>query len=400
MISKLAVNDLEDHAYTGRVVFVRVDFNVPIKNGKITDDTRIKAALPTINYLRERGARLVLASHLGRPKGKVVPELSLKPVAEHLSAVLGVDVKFADDCVGEKVDRMKSELKDGEILVLENLRFHAEEKKNDPEFAKALSNGVDIYVNDAFGTAHRAHASTYGMAVHFDIRLAGLLMARELEVLSKVRENPASPFVIVLGGAKVADKIGIIQNLLPRADKFLIGGGMAYTFLKALGHKIGKSLLDEEHLELVKKFMSRDSEKFLLPVDHIVTDNIENGEIREISERDIPDGWIGVDIGPKTIELYKNALPNTGTIFWNGPMGIFERDEFARGTVEIAKSIADSTAKGAFSVTGGGDTVSAIHKAGLESGLFSHVSTGGGATLEFLAGKELPAVSVLSDKNY
>ncbi len=399
MISKLSIRDLEDVTYRGRVVFVRVDFNVPIKDGVITDDTRVRAALPTINYLRESGARLVLASHLGRPKGKVVPELSLKPVAEHLSELLGIEVKFASDCVGEEVDRMKEELRDGDILVLENLRFHAEEKKNDPEFARALANGVDIYVNDAFGTAHRAHASTYGMAIHFDIRLAGLLMAKEIEALSKVRENPDKPFIVVLGGAKVADKIEIIQNLMPKADKFLIGGGMAYTFLKALGHEIGNSLLDEGHLNLVKGFMDEAPDKFLLPIDHIVTDKLEGGEVKEISEQDIPDGWMGVDIGPKTIELYRKALPEKGTIFWNGPMGVFEIEQFSRGTVEMAKAIAQATQKGAYSVTGGGDTVSAIHKAGLKNSDFSHVSTGGGATLEFLAGKELPAISVLSDKN-
>ncbi len=399
MIRKLAINDLEDSAYAGRVVFVRVDFNVPIKDGEIKDDTRIRAALPTINYLRERNARLVLASHLGRPKGKVVPELSLKPVAEHLGKLLGIEVRFAPDCVGEEVDRMKSELKDGEILLLENLRFHAEEKKNDPEFAKALANNINIYVNDAFGTAHRAHASTYGMAQYFDLRLAGLLMAKEISVLSKVRENPEKPFIVILGGAKVADKIGIIQNLLPKADKFIIGGGMAYTFLKAKGIAIGNSLLDEEHVELVRGFLQEEPDKFLLPVDHVVAERIEADAETKIVGPDIPNGWIGVDIGPETIKLYREAIPSEGTIFWNGPMGVFEIEAFAKGTVEIARAVADATAKGAYSVTGGGDTVSAIHKAGLKDSDFSHVSTGGGATLEFLAGKELPAIEVLNDKN-
>ncbi len=399
MIKKLAINDIEDHAYAGRTIFIRVDFNVPLKDGVIKDDTRIRAALPTINYLRERGGKLVLASHLGRPKGKVVPELSLKPVAEHLSNLIGAEVKFAPDCVGEEVEKLKSELKDGEILLLENLRFHAEEKKNDPDFARALAEGIDIYVNDAFGTAHRAHASTYGIAQFIDLRLAGLLMARELEALSRVRENPERPFVVVLGGAKVADKIGIISNLLPRADKFIIGGGMAYTFLKAKGVAIGNSLLDEEHLELVKGFLNSHGDKFLLPVDHLVAKSIEEGAETKIVGQDIPNGWIGVDIGPETIKNYAQAIPESGTVFWNGPMGVFEIDSFAKGTIELAKAIASATSSGLYSVTGGGDTVSAIHKAGLKDSDFSHVSTGGGATLEFLAGKELPAVEVLNDKN-
>jgi len=397
-INKLTVKDLDDAAYQGKLIFVRVDFNVPIKDGEIKDDTRIKAALPTIKYLMERGAKLILASHLGRPKGKVKPELSLKPVALRLSQLLGKQVAFVDDCVGPQVDDAKSKLKNGDVLLLENLRFHKEERKNDPDFAAELAKGVSIYVNDAFGTAHRAHASTYGIAQFVDLRLAGLLIAKELEALSKVRENPEKPFVVVLGGAKVADKLGVIQNLMDKADKFLIGGGMAYTFLKAKGVSIGNSLLDEEHLEMVKSFMEKSPEKFVLPIDHLVADKIDETASAEVVDGEIPEGLMGVDIGPKTIKRFCSEIPSGGTVFWNGPMGVFEIDKFAQGTIKIAKAIADATKTGCTTVTGGGDTVSAIHKAGLKDSDFSHVSTGGGATLEFLAGEELPGIEILSDK--
>ena len=397
-INKLTVKDLDDAAYQGKLIFVRVDFNVPIKDGEIKDDTRIKAALPTIKYLMERGAKLILASHLGRPKGEVKPELSLKPVALRLSQLLGKQVAFVDDCVGPQVDDAKSKLKNGDVLLLENLRFHKEERKNDPDFAAELAKGVSIYVNDAFGTAHRAHASIYGISQFVDLRLAGLLIAKELEALSKVRENPEKPFVVVLGGAKVADKLGVIQNLMDKADKFLIGGGMAYTFLKAKGVSIGNSLLDEEHLEMVKSFMEKSPEKFVLPIDHLVADKIDETASAEVVDGEIPEGLMGVDIGPKTIERFCSELPSGGTVFWNGPMGVFEIDKFAQGTIKIAKAIADATKTGCTTVTGGGDTVSAIHKSGLKDSDFSHVSTGGGATLEFLAGKELPGIEILSDK--
>ena len=395
-MKKLTILDLEDSFFKGKRVFVRVDFNVPIKDGKIQDDTRIRKALPTITYLLDREARVILASHLGRPKGERKPELSLRPVAEHLSKILKKEVKFVDDCVGNKVQNAVRALKNGEVILLENLRFHTEETKNDENFSRQLATLCDAYVNDAFGTAHRKHASTYGMAQFVEKRVAGILIKRELEALTKVRENPEKPFVVVLGGAKVKDKIEIIENLLPKADRFLIGGGMAYTFLKARGSSIGNSILDEESLNKVSEFLK--SEKIMLPIDHVAVSEIsENAEIK-IIKGDIEEGLIGVDIGPETLKLYTENIPDHGTLFWNGPMGVFEIDKFSKGSIGIAQAIKEATLKGLYTVIGGGDTVSAIHKAGLEDEDFSHVSTGGGATLEFLAGINLPGIEMLEDK--
>ncbi|RKY98661.1 MAG: phosphoglycerate kinase [Candidatus Hydrothermota bacterium] len=395
-MKKLTILDLEDSFFKGKRVFVRVDFNVPIKDGKIQDDTRIRKALPTITYLLDREARVILASHLGRPKGERKPELSLRPVAEHLSKILKKEVKFVDDCVGNKVQNAVRALKNGEVILLENLRFYTEETKNDENFSRQLAALCDVYVNDAFGTAHRKHASTYGMAQFVEKRVAGILIKRELEALTKVRENPEKPFVVVLGGAKVKDKIEIIENLLPKADRFLIGGGMAYTFLKARGSSIGNSILDEESLNKVSEFLK--SEKILLPIDHVAVSEIsENAEIK-IIKGDIEEGLIGVDIGPETLKLYTENIPDHGTLFWNGPMGVFEIDKFSKGSIGIAQAIKEATSKGLYTVIGGGDTVSAIHKAGLEDEDFSHVSTGGGATLEFLAGINLPGIEMLEDK--
>ena len=395
-MKKLTILDLEDSFFKGKRVFVRVDFNVPIKDGKIQDDTRIRKALPTITYLLDREARVILASHLGRPKGERKPELSLRPVAEHLSKILKKEVKFVDDCVGNKVQNAVRALKNGEVILLENLRFYTEETKNDENFSRQLAALCDVYVNDAFGTAHRKHASTYGMAQFVEKRVAGILIKRELEALTKVRENPEKPFVVVLGGAKVKDKIEIIENLLPKADRFLIGGGMAYTFLKARGSSIGNSILDEESLNKVSEFLK--SEKILLPIDHVAVSEIsENAEIK-IIKGDIEEGLIGVDIGPETLKLYIENIPDHGTLFWNGPMGVFEIDKFSKGSIGIAQAIKEATSKGLYTVIGGGDTVSAIHKAGLEDEDFSHVSTGGGATLEFLAGINLPGIEMLEDK--
>ena len=395
-MKKLTILDLEDSFFKGKRVFVRVDFNVPIKDGKIQDDTRIRKALPTITYLLDREARVILASHLGRPKGERKPELSLRPVAEHLSKILKKEVKFVDDCVGNKVQNAVRALKNGEVILLENLRFYTEETKNDENFSRQLAALCDVYVNDAFGTAHRKHASTYGMAQFVEKRVAGILIKRELEALTKVRENPEKPFVVVLGGAKVKDKIEIIENLLPKADRFLIGGGMAYTFLKARGSSIGNSILDEESLNKVSEFLK--SEKILLPIDHVAVSEIsENAEIK-IIKGDIEEGLIGVDIGPETLKLYTENIPDHGTLFWNGPMGVFEIDKFSKGSIGIAQAIKEATLKGLYTVIGGGDTVSAIHKAGLEDEDFSHVSTGGGATLEFLAGINLPGIEMLEDK--
>ena len=395
-MKKLTILDLEDSFFKGKRVFVRVDFNVPIKDGKIQDDTRIRKALPTITYLLDREARVILASHLGRPKGERKPELSLRPVAEHLSKILKKEVKFVDDCVGNKVQNAVRALKNGEVILLENLRFYTEETKNDENFSRQLAALCDVYVNDAFGTAHRKHASTYGMAQFVEKRVAGILIKRELEALTKVRENPEKPFVVVLGGAKVKDKIEIIENLLPKANRFLIGGGMAYTFLKARGSSIGNSILDEESLNKVSEFLK--SEKILLPIDHVAVSEIsENAEIK-IIKGDIEEGLIGVDIGPETLKLYAENIPDHGTLFWNGPMGVFEIDKFSKGSIGIAQAIKEATSKGLYTVIGGGDTVSAIHKAGLEDEDFSHVSTGGGATLEFLAGINLPGIEMLEDK--
>ena len=395
-MKKLTILDLEDSFFRGKRVFVRVDFNVPIKDGKIQDDTRIRKALPTITYLLDREARVILASHLGRPKGERKPELSLRPVAEHLSKILKKEVKFVDDCVGNKVQNAVRALKNGEVILLENLRFYTEETKNDENFSRQLAALCDVYVNDAFGTAHRKHASTYGMAQFVEKRVAGILIKRELEALTKVRENPEKPFVVVLGGAKVKDKIEIIENLLPKADRFLIGGGMAYTFLKARGSSIGNSILDEESLNKVSEFLK--SEKIMLPIDHVAVSEIsENAEIK-IIKGDIEEGLIGVDIGPETLKLFTENMPDHGTLFWNGPMGVFEIDKFSKGSIGIAQAIKEATSKGLYTVIGGGDTVSAIHKAGLEDEDFSHVSTGGGATLEFLAGINLPGIEMLEDK--
>jgi len=395
-MKKLTILDLEDTFFKGKRVFVRVDFNVPIKDGKIQDDTRIRKALPTITYLLDREARVILASHLGRPKGERKPELSLRPVADHLSKILKKKVKFVDDCVGDKVENAVNELKNGDVILLENLRFHIEETKNDENFSRRLAALCDVYVNDAFGTAHRKHASTYGMTQFVEKKVAGILIKRELEALTRVRENPEKPFVVVLGGAKVKDKIDIIENLLPKADKFLIGGGMAYTFLKAQGTNIGNSILDEESLDKVAEFLK--TGKIMLPIDHVVTTEVSENAGIKIVKGDIEEGYIGVDIGPETLKLYAENIPDHGTLFWNGPMGVFEIDKFSKGSTGIAKAIKEATSKGLYSVIGGGDTISAIHKAGLEDEDFSHVSTGGGATLEFLAGIDLPGIEILEDK--
>lgn len=397
-MGKLSIKDVPDSTFKGKRVFVRVDFNVPIKGGQIQDDTRIKAALPTIEYLIGRGARLILASHLGRPKGQRIPELSLEPVADHLSKLLKREVKFSPDCLNAAPE-IVSRLQNGDVVLLENLRFNPGEESNDPSFAKALASLADVYVNDAFGTAHRAHASTYGIAEYFDLKLAGLLMAREIEFLTKVRDNPDKPFVVVLGGAKVKDKIGVISNLVNKADMFLIGGGMSYTFLKASGKEIGNSLFDEKHFDKVKELLEEYSNSIKLPIDHVAVKEIIPGAEKKIFKGDIEKGWIGVDIGPETIDLYKSLLHGKGMIFWNGPMGVFEIEDFSIGTLKIAETVKDMCKEDTKVVIGGGDTVSAIHKAGIKDDELTHVSTGGGATLEYLAGIDLPGIKVLSEKN-
>ncbi len=387
---KLSIRDLD---LKNKRVFIRVDFNVPLASGgqEITSDKRIKASLPSIQYALERGAGLILASHLGRPKGKVNPEMSLKPVAKRLEELLGRPVKMAPDCIGPEVESMKPA--PGEVLLLENVRFHAEEEKNEPEFAKKLASLCDLYVNDAFGSAHRAHASTVGMIQFVPKAAAGLLMDKELEYLTKATSNPERPCIAILGGAKVSDKIEVIQNLMKFVDRLLIGGAMAYTFFKAQGKPIGKSLVEDDKLGLARELVSSAGDKLMLPVDNIVAAELKEGADCRISET-VPEAMMGLDIGPKTVEAYSKVIAGAKTIIWNGPMGVFEKPPFDKGTVALAKAVAES---GAVSVVGGGDSEKAVKAAGV-AGKISHISTGGGASLEFLSGIELPGVAALTEK--
>jgi phosphoglycerate kinase len=385
-----------DAPLKGKKVLLRCDFNVPLKNGVIGDDTRIRAALETVRFILKEGGSVIACSHLGRPKGQVVPEMSLKPVAERLSELLGLPVDMAPDCVGAVTEAMAKALQPGGVLLLENLRFHKEEEKNDPGFAKALASLADVYVSDAFGTVHRAHASTAGVADYLPA-YCGFLIERELKALGGAVENPVRPLVAVLGGAKVADKLAVIDHLLDKADTLLIGGGMSYTFAKAKGGQIGNSLLDEEKLEYVQKMMDKAKAKgvkLLLPVDTLVATAVSSdAETKYVTAGQIPDGWEGVDIGPETRKLFAAEIEKAGTVIWNGPMGVFEEPKFAGGTMAVAEAMA--ACKG-ITVIGGGDSVSAVQKAGLADKM-SHISTGGGASLEFLEGKELPGIACLPD---
>lgn len=380
-------------------VLVRVDYNVPLDaNGNVSDDKRITASLPTINYLLEQGARIILCSHLGRPKGEVKKEFSLAPVAKRLKELLpNVNIYFASDCIGEEAQQKAAALKDGEILLLENLRFHKEEEKNDPEFAKKLASLAEIYVSDAFGTVHRAHASTAGVAAYLPA-VAGFLIGKELSIMGGALENPERPFVAILGGAKVADKIGVITNLLNKCDTLLIGGGMAYTFFKAMGYEIGDSLLDAESIDLAKQLMETAKQKgvkLLLPVDTVVAKAFAaDAEHMTVAANAIPAGWQGLDIGEKTRELFAAEIKNAKTVIWNGPMGVFEFPEFAKGTEAVSKACAEC---GGTTIIGGGDSASAVKKLGYADKM-THISTGGGASLEFLEGKVLPGVAALNDK--
>ena len=394
---------LRDVELDGRKLLMRVDFNVPLsKRGDITDDTRIRAALPSIDYAAGKGASLVLVSHLGRPKGQRDPELSLKVVAYHLGGLIEHPVKFAEDCIGPQAEERAASLKPGEVLLLENVRFHSGETANDPEFAAKLARFGDLYADDAFGTAHRAHASTEGVALHFEERVAGFLMERELETLESLLLEPERPFVAIMGGAKVSGKLGLIDNLLERVDRILIGGGMAYTFFKAVGLEIGGSIVDEISItlctELLDTAASGSEKKLFLPVDTVVAKGVDDDSgMMTVSTGDIPEKLVGVDIGQKTVEMFSSELSRAKTIFWNGPMGVFESPSFSEGTKRIARLIADMTRDGARTIVGGGDSVAALGMLNLKDKI-THVSTGGGASLELLEGKALPGVEALNDK--
>ena len=395
-MNKKTVRDID---VTGKKVLVRCDFNVPLdkETGKITDNRRIRAAIPTIEYLIDHNAKVILCSHLGRPKGEFNLKYSLKPVAEELSKLLGKEVKLAKDVIGEDAEKLTSEIKEGEVVLLENVRFHKEEEENDPEFAKKFASLAEIYVNDAFGTAHRAHASTAGVADYLPA-VSGFLIEKELEFLGNALDNPERPFVAILGGAKVSDKIGVIENLLDKVDTLIIGGGMAYTFYKAQGHSIGTSICEEDKIDLANDILNKAKEKnveILLPIDnHVSAEYSNEAEDKYIDSVEIPEGFMGLDIGPKTIELFKNAIKNAKTVVWNGPLGVTEFSKFEEGTKAIAEALAETEA---VTVIGGGDSAAAVEKFGLADKM-THISTGGGASLEFLEGKVLPGIACLNNK--
>ncbi len=398
-MNKLSIRDLE---MGGRRVFIRVDFNVPLENGKIAEDTRVRETIPTLRFAIERGARLVLASHLGRPKGKPDPKYTLQPVAARLSELIRQPVDFATDCVGAEAESKSRKLRDGGILLLENVRYHPEEEANEENFSRQLASLCDqLFVCDAFGSAHRAHASVVGITKFVKQAAAGLLMEKELAYLGKAVTNPERPFVAILGGAKVSDKIEVVRNLMRLADGMLIGGAMAYTFLKSQGLPVGKSLVENDKIELAGDLLSQTSARnfqFRLPVDHVVAQSPGSTETRTVDIAETPADWMGLDIGPKTIELFRKDISAARTIVWNGPMGMFERPAFAAGTLAIARAVADATVRGATTIVGGGDSVAAVEEAGVADKI-SHISTGGGASLEFLAGRSLPGVEALTNKS-
>jgi phosphoglycerate kinase len=391
MFAKKSVKDID---VKGKKVLVRVDYNVPIKDGQVGDDTRIQAAMPTLKYLLENEAAVILCSHLGRPKGKADPKYSLRPVADHLSKLLGETVAFSEDCIGSAAQEAAEMLRPGKVLLLENTRFHPEEEKNDPEMAKQLAALADVYVNDAFGSAHRAHASTEGVAKEMP-GVAGFLLEKEIRYLGQAITDPKRPFIAILGGAKVSDKIGVIRNLLDKADQVLIGGGMANTFFKAEGYPIGDSLVEDEALDTARELLDIGENKLRLPVDVVIADRFENDAKRiTMPMGPVPDGWRILDIGPETVDIFSRALEDAGTVVWNGPMGVFEFENFAEGTFKLARAVAESKAD---SIIGGGDSVAAVQQSGL-AGNITHISTGGGASLEMMEGQTLPGVAALQDK--
>ncbi len=397
-MSKLVVSDLPDSEFKGKRVFVRVDFNVPIRNGKISEDYRIRRTIPTIDYLIERKAKVILGTHLGRPEGITISDLSLKPIQIRLSELLGKSVNFTGNVIGSEVKKAIDTLKDGEVMLLENLRFHKEETDNDPGFSRELASFADIYINDAFGTSHRKHASTYGMATQFNHRLAGFLVSRELQFLTRIRENPERPFIVIVGGCKIKDKIHALKSLIEKADKVLLGGGVAYTFLKAKGIKIGNSIVENDMLDWAKESLKKYGDKIFLPVDHVVADGLERRKNCMVMNDNIPADLQGFDIGPKTAALYNHQIKGTGSIFWSGPMGVFEVGDFSAGTTQVARAVALATWRGATTVVGGGETIASIRNAEVLDSEITHISTGGGALLEFLGGEELPGISILDEK--
>lgn len=397
-MNKLVISDLSRSNFDKNRVFVRVDFNVPIKDGVISEDYRIRRAIPTIDFLIESGARVILGSHLGRPRGMVIPSLSLSPISTRLSELLGKPVKFMGKVTGKDVKGAVKKLNKGDVLLLDNLRFHNEEDTNDEAFSKELASLADIYVNDAFGTSHRKHASTFGMASLFDLRIAGFLVDKELSFLTKVREAPDHPFVVIVGGAKIKDKINALKNLLEKADRVLIGGGVAYTFLRAKGVNVGSSITEDEMVDWAKTALKTYGDKIVLPIDHVVAESFEKRKTCMVVDQEIPAEFHGFDIGPKTIGTYTSYIKGKGVIFWNGPMGVFEVDDFSAGTTHIARAVALATWRGATTVVGGGETIAALRKAEVLDSEITHISTGGGALLEFLGGQELPGISVLNDK--
>ena len=399
MINKAVISDIPDKELKGKRVFVRVDFNVPIKDGVISEDYRIRRTVPTIDYLIEKGARVIIGSHLGRPKGRDLAGLSLRPIAFRLTELLGRDVKFSPKIIGKEVQKEIDNLKNGGVLLLENMRFHIEERENDKKFAKKLASLADIYVNDAFGTSHRAHASTYGMALHFEKKVAGFVVNKEIMFMSSMLLNPIRPYVVIVGGAKIKDKIGAMKNLMEKADKVLLGGGIAYTFLKAKGVSIGNSICEDEMVPWAKEALKNYGKKIFLPVDHVVAESFEKRKTSTVVDIEIPEDYSGFDIGPKTMTKYASLIKGNGTIFWNGPMGLFEDSDFSAGTTQIARSMALATWRGATTVIGGGDTISAMRNAEVLDLEITHISTGGGASLEFLGGSDLPGITVLNDKN-